>query len=127
MDRQDIEPVRCAQGERGSQNKMTIADPPASLRPAGQTRRHQQIRPFANSRRQFTARQLDKTTGGNVATRFKVMRAAPVRFAHLSEVDPSVTDSAPPESAILVCSGGGIRLEIASETGDAEFSLKALV
>jgi hypothetical protein len=111
----------------GSQSKMTIADSQASLRPAGRHRRHEQIGPIVNPRRQqSTARQLDKTTGGDLATRFKMMRTAPVHIGHLSEVDPFVTDSAQPESVMSVCGEGGIRLEIASETGEPEFSLKAL-
>jgi hypothetical protein len=111
----------------GSQSKMTIADSPPSLCSAGRHRRHEQIGPIPDPRRQQgTARQPDKTTGEDVATRFKMMRTAPVLIGRLSEVDPFVTDSAQPESVISVCGEGGSRREIANETGDPEFSLKAL-
>lgn len=60
-----------------------------------------------------------------VADATKFTRTAPVRIGHLSDVDVFVTDSAPPESVISVCSGGGVRLEIANETGDLESASKA--
>jgi DeoR family glycerol-3-phosphate regulon repressor len=51
-----------------------------------------------------------------VADAMKFTRTAPVRIAHLPDVDVFVTDRAPPESVTDLCNSHGVRLEIADET-----------
>jgi len=53
-----------------------------------------------------------------VADAMKFERTAPVRIAHLREIDVFVTDQPPPESVFRVCEENGVRLEIASEEAE---------
>jgi DeoR family glycerol-3-phosphate regulon repressor len=50
-----------------------------------------------------------------VADAMKFERSAPVRIAHLRDIQIFVTDRPPPESALKICEEHGVRLEIAGE------------
>lgn len=50
-----------------------------------------------------------------VADAMKFERNAPVRIAHLSEVQIFVTDRMPPASVLQICEENGVRLEIAGQ------------
>ena len=52
-----------------------------------------------------------------VADSMKFERSAPVRIAHISQIDIFVTDKAPPEPVVEICREHGVRIEIA---GDGE-------
>ena len=45
----------------------------------------------------------------------KFERSAPVRIAHLSQIDIFVTDTAPPESVAEICREHNVRIEIAGD------------
>jgi DeoR family glycerol-3-phosphate regulon repressor len=45
----------------------------------------------------------------------KFQRSAPVRIAHISEIDIFVTDKAPPASVVEICREHGVRIEIAGQ------------
>jgi len=59
-----------------------------------------------------------------VADNMKFERSAPVRIAHMSQIDIFVTDKAPPEPVMEICREHGVRVEIAgdgpSDTDGAE-------
>lgn len=55
----------------------------------------------------------------------KFTRSAPVRVAHLSEVDVFVTDRRPPESICEVCKSSGVQVEIAAHASESEFATEA--
>ena len=50
-----------------------------------------------------------------VADAMKFTRTAPVRIAHLVDVDVFVTDRAPPDPVMAYCRENGVKLEIANE------------
>jgi DeoR family transcriptional regulator, glycerol-3-phosphate regulon repressor len=50
-----------------------------------------------------------------VADAMKFERTAPVRIAHLRDIEIFVTDCRPPESILQICAEHGVRLEIATE------------
>ncbi|MCA1299641.1 DeoR/GlpR family DNA-binding transcription regulator [Stappia indica] len=50
-----------------------------------------------------------------VADAMKFQRSAPVRIAHLSEIDIFVTDTAPPDRVLETCRENGVKVEIASD------------
>ncbi|MAA97279.1 MAG: DeoR family transcriptional regulator [Stappia sp.] len=50
-----------------------------------------------------------------VADSMKFQRSAPVRIAHISEIDIFVTDKAPPASVVEICREHGVRIEIAGQ------------
>ncbi|MBC01653.1 MAG: DeoR family transcriptional regulator [Rhodobacteraceae bacterium] len=50
-----------------------------------------------------------------VADAMKFERSAPVRIAHLSQIDIFVTDTAPPESVAEICREHNVRIEIAGD------------
>jgi DeoR family glycerol-3-phosphate regulon repressor len=50
-----------------------------------------------------------------VADAMKFERSAPVRIAHLSQIDIFVTDTAPPESVADICREHNVRIEIAGD------------
>ena len=50
-----------------------------------------------------------------VADAMKFERTAPVRIAHLRDIEIFVTDRPPPEPVLHICEEHGVRLEIASE------------
>lgn len=53
-----------------------------------------------------------------VADAMKFQRSAPVRIAHLSEIDIFVTDKSPPEPVVEICREHGVRIEIAGPDGE---------
>jgi DeoR family transcriptional regulator, glycerol-3-phosphate regulon repressor len=57
-----------------------------------------------------------------VADALKFERNAPVRIAHLSDIDVLVTDRMPPDPIVAICREAGVRIEVAEEDtqGDAE-------
>lgn len=59
-----------------------------------------------------------------VSDGMKFSRSAPVRIAHLKEVDIFVTDRPPPEPIIDICRHNGVQLEIAGPL-DSEYSADA--
>jgi DeoR family glycerol-3-phosphate regulon repressor len=50
-----------------------------------------------------------------VADTMKFERTAPVRIAHLRDIEIFVTDQPPPEPVLQICQEDGVRIEIASE------------
>lgn len=50
----------------------------------------------------------------------KFQRNAPVRIAHIADIDILVTDEVPPESIVEICRDNNVRIEIASENKDVE-------
>jgi DeoR family glycerol-3-phosphate regulon repressor len=50
-----------------------------------------------------------------VADAMKFERSAPVRIAHMSEIDIFVTDKVPPPSVVEICREQGVRIEIAGQ------------
>ncbi|MBC2861871.1 DeoR/GlpR family DNA-binding transcription regulator [Stappia sp. 28M-7] len=54
-----------------------------------------------------------------VADSMKFERSAPVRIAHISQIDIFVTDKAPPEPLVEICREHGVRIEIAGD-GDTD-------
>ncbi|WP_186390209.1 DeoR/GlpR family DNA-binding transcription regulator [Stappia sp. TSB10P1A] len=54
-----------------------------------------------------------------VADNMKFERSAPVRIAHMSQIDIFVTDKAPPEPVMEICREHGVRVEIAGD-GDPD-------
>lgn len=54
-----------------------------------------------------------------VADNMKFERSAPVRIAHMSQIDIFVTDKAPPEPVMEICREHGVRVEIAGD-GDLD-------
>ncbi|WP_051242089.1 DeoR/GlpR family DNA-binding transcription regulator [Stappia stellulata] len=50
-----------------------------------------------------------------VADAMKFERSAPVRIAHLSQIDIFVTDTAPPDSVVTICREHNVRIEIAGD------------
>ncbi len=59
-----------------------------------------------------------------VSDGMKFSRSAPVRIAHLKEVDIFVTDRPPPEPIIDICRHNDVQLEIAGPL-DSEYSADA--
>ncbi len=55
-----------------------------------------------------------------VADNMKFARSAPVRIAHIKDVNVFVTDQTPPETVVEVCRHKGVRLEIAGTEQDGE-------
>ena len=45
----------------------------------------------------------------------KFERNAPVRIAHLSDIDVLVTDTVPPDPIVAICREAEVRVEIAAE------------
>ncbi|MEJ8574923.1 DeoR/GlpR family DNA-binding transcription regulator [Microbaculum marinum] len=54
-----------------------------------------------------------------VADALKFQRNAPIRIAHLSEINVFVTDRMPPEPILALCTGAGVRIEVAGEDTEA--------
>jgi DeoR family glycerol-3-phosphate regulon repressor len=50
-----------------------------------------------------------------VADAMKFERNAPVRIAHLSDIDVLVTDTVPPDPIVAICREAEVRVEIAAE------------
>ncbi len=55
-----------------------------------------------------------------VADSMKFERSAPVRIAHMSQIDIFVTDKEPPAPVLQICREHGVRVEIAGEDPAAE-------
>lgn len=55
-----------------------------------------------------------------VSDHMKFERSAPVRIAHLSEIDIFVTDAEPPGPVLDICAQNDVVLEIADEDADAD-------
>ena len=51
-----------------------------------------------------------------VADSMKFERNAPVRIAHLSDIDVLVTDRVPPEAIVALCTDAGVRIVVAEQT-----------
>jgi DeoR family transcriptional regulator, glycerol-3-phosphate regulon repressor len=60
-----------------------------------------------------------------VADAMKFTRSAPVRIAHLSQVDIFVTDRQPPEPIVSLCQHSGVQLEIADARSDPDAATEA--
>jgi DeoR family transcriptional regulator, glycerol-3-phosphate regulon repressor len=60
-----------------------------------------------------------------VADAMKFTRSAPVRIAHLSQVDIFVTDRQPPEPIVNLCQHSGVQLEIADAGSDPDAATDA--
>ncbi len=55
-----------------------------------------------------------------VADNMKFMRSAPVRIAHMSDVDVFVTDLLPPEPVVELCRHKGVKIELAGYKAEEE-------
>lgn len=53
-----------------------------------------------------------------VADSLKFDRNAPVRIAHLSDIDVLVTDRSPPEPIDAICAQAGVRVEVAADNAE---------
>jgi DeoR family transcriptional regulator, glycerol-3-phosphate regulon repressor len=56
----------------------------------------------------------------------KFERSAPVRIAHMSQIDIFVTDKMPPGPVLDICREHGVRVEVAGEGSTTETAAAAL-
>ncbi|WP_428699038.1 DeoR/GlpR family DNA-binding transcription regulator [Stappia sp.] len=61
-----------------------------------------------------------------VADSMKFERSAPVRIAHMSQIDIFVTDKMPPGPVLDICREHGVRVEVAGEGSTTETAAAAL-